>query len=594
MNRIYVSLVAVITVLLSGTWFSAEACTGLYVGKKCSADGHVMFGRSNDYYPSTVMPFVDIKEAVKGVPGRSVNGINGFRWELPENTCRYVSVPYPEVSDYGRFTSVAMNEYGVAMTATITGYYCKAAQSADPDVACGIAEETIPDVLAPCCKTAREAIELLAKIIDQKGSAEQNIIMVADQNEAWYMEIYSGHQYCAVKMPEDMVAVFGNEFMLDTVDPKDKKNVICSKNLFSLPKKAGFAVMDGNGKMNLRRTYSGDGRFYDFAHLRTWGGHRILSPSTIGDYEPDTYYPLFFRPDEKVTLEQAMEIYRDRYAGTRYNPEENNAWDNRVIGDETQEQVHIVQLRDDLPASMACVTWLTLSEAAHAPFVPISSAITDCDENYKFCAQEWGYNPKAGQHIYKKVNAFCAQNRTIYSKGVKDYWKVIERQTISDYPKVIENAAKLYPTNTAEANRMLTEYCTDIQSKCIADAHRIFDEMTLHMMKNTLTNYYDCDFIELVNHHYPQPVFTPMVDIARFTQWEDWKSVYSDFCRTVTLTKGNRTITIHANGAHRTDIGSITVSDSSGSTNTEPIDAILSDGKLLIPFSWYSKVFSVQ
>lgn len=576
-------LIMAAALLVSGAAFQAEACTGLYIGKKCSADGHVMFGRCNDYHPTTIMPYIEIRDAVKGVPGRMVEGINGFRWELPENTCRFVSVPYPDISDYGAFSSVAMNEYGVALTATITGYYCKEAREADPDVAGGIAEETIPNVLAPCCRTAREAIELLARVVDEVGSAEQNIIMVADQKEAWYMEIYSGHQYCAVRMPEDAVAVFGNEFMLDTVDPKDKGGVICSKDLFKLPKKAGFAVMDDNGRMNLRRTYSGDGRLYDFAHLRTWGGHRLLSPSTIGDYDHDTYYPLFFRPDGKVTLEQAMEVFRDRYFGTKYNPEENDAWQNRVIGDEAQEEVHIVQVRDDLPAPMACVTWLTLSEAAHAPFVPISSAITDCNPSYKYCAQDWGWHEDQAQHIYKRINAACAQNRKIYSKGVKDYWKIVERHVMPEYEKVTARAAEAYSESPAEAGRILTDYCTSVQDDCIADARRIFDEMMWHMMVTTQTNPYGSDFTNLVTHPNPQPAFMARFDVARFAEWKGWTSEYSEKDRTLTLTKDGRSIKVRANGVHRTDLGSFTETDAAGNEKTDRADAVLSDGRILLP-----------
>lgn len=565
--------------------FRAEACTGLYIGKKCSADGTVIFGRCNDYSPPTIMPYIEIREAVAGVPGRVVKGINGFRWELPENTCRFVAVPYPEISDYGAFSSVAMNEYGVALTATITGYCCREALAADPSVEGGIAEETIPNVLAPCSRTAREAIELLAKVIDEIGSAEQNIIMVADQNEAWYMEIYSGHQYCAVRMPEDAVAVFGNEFMLDTVNYKDKDGVICSENLFKLPVKEGFAVLDENGGMNLRRTYGGDGRFYDFSHLRTWGGHRLLSPTTVGDYEHDTYYPLFFRPDGKVSLEQVMELFRDRYFGTKYNPEENDAWQNRVIGDESQEEVHIVQVRDDLPASMACVTWLTLSEAAHAPFVPVSSAITDCNPSYKYCAQDWGYHKDQAQHIYKRINSICAQNRSIYSKGVKDYWKIVEEHMMDEFEKVSARAAETYSKSPSEAGRMLTDYCTGMQDDCIADAERIFDEMMWHMMVTTRTNPYEPDFTDLVTHPAPQPAFTARFDVARFAGWEGWNSEYSEKDRTVILTREGRVVRVRANGEHRTELGSITEIDAAGNEKTDRVDAVLSDGRILLPLT---------
>ena len=504
-----------IAILITAFAFKAEACTGLYVGKACSADGYVLIGRSCDDSHAPQLPFLSIKESVSGVPGRMVKGTNGFRWELPENTCRLVELEYPDFGS-GYWSSGQMNEYGVALISTITAYNCNEVKDADPSVPDGVAEETIHQVLAPVCRTAREAVELLARVIDIKGAAGCEILMVADQKETWYMEIYSGHQYCATRLPEDMVAVFGNEFMLDTVNPKDKDGVICSRNLFRLPAKSGFAVMDSNGRMNLRRTYSGDGRLYDFSHLRTWQGHRLLSPSSIGDYEHGTYYPLLFKPDGKVTLEQTMEILRDRYWGTRYNPEDNDAWQNRVIGDETQQDATIIQVRDDLPAPMACVSWATLSETAHAPYVPISSAITDCNESYALCAPDWCYNPEQAQIIYKRVNAFCAQNRKIYSKGVKDYWKAVEKHVMKDYPEIVEKAAKAYADDPARAADILTSYCTSVQDKCIADARWIFDDMIWHMMGTTRTNPYRCDFKTLENQPLPQTPYAVNLDASKY------------------------------------------------------------------------------
>lgn len=82
------------------------------------------------------------------------------------------------------------------------------------------------------------------------------------------MEIYGGHQYCAIKAPDDCVCAMGNEFMIDTVD-ETSLNTICSKDLFTLPQSAGFAVMDANGKMNLHDTYAGKNNFSPYSHMRT-------------------------------------------------------------------------------------------------------------------------------------------------------------------------------------------------------------------------------------------------------------------------------------------------------------------------------------
>ena len=74
--------------------------------------------------------------------------------------------------------------------------------------------------------------------------------MIADQQEAWYLESYSGHQWCAVKMPEDAVAVFGNESMLGSVaDYVEGESLLHSEGLFSVPEAAGQTVLDEAGNV---------------------------------------------------------------------------------------------------------------------------------------------------------------------------------------------------------------------------------------------------------------------------------------------------------------------------------------------------------
>ena len=84
----------------------------------------------------------------------------------------------------------------------------------DPLVETGVSEAIVTDLILPRVKTAKEAVELLAKEIDEKGSTEGNIIVFADENELWYVEIYSGHQYVAFKYPDDKYSVFPNTYFL--------------------------------------------------------------------------------------------------------------------------------------------------------------------------------------------------------------------------------------------------------------------------------------------------------------------------------------------------------------------------------------------
>lgn len=97
----------------------------------------------------------------------------------------YRTIITPSSSGTNVFSSkAAINECGLSVSATVTGYVSDQSLAANPYVEEGIDEQSIPILLGLSCSSAREAIELLAKIIEDVGSAEDNILMVSDQNEA--------------------------------------------------------------------------------------------------------------------------------------------------------------------------------------------------------------------------------------------------------------------------------------------------------------------------------------------------------------------------------------------------------------------------
>ena len=124
-------------------------------------------------------------------------------------------------------------------------------------------------------------MEKLAQILDKYGSSECNIAFIADQKEAWYVEMYTGHQYAAVLLPRDKVSVFGNEFTLEKLS--EYEDSITSPDLEKLAVENDFAHFDKNGELNLYETYSGDEERTTYSHMRTWIGHQILAESEYGD-----------------------------------------------------------------------------------------------------------------------------------------------------------------------------------------------------------------------------------------------------------------------------------------------------------------------
>ena len=579
----FVVVIILSVVLLIALGGAAYACTGVYVGRQCTEDGSAIIARCNDYHPLAKFPHLRITPAVRNSPGRTVNGINGFKWELPADTYKYISVPYPEVSDDGTFASVASNEHGVSMTATITGYNCEAVKKGDPNVPDGVAEEVIPDILAACCKTSREAAELLARVVDEKGSAEQNIVMIADQKETWYMEIYSGHQYCAVKLPEDKAAAFGNEFMLETVDP-DSDDVICSKELFSLPEKAGFAEYDPDGRMNLFHTYSGRDRLAEFSNLRTWMTHKLLAPSTVSDKYQKIKYPFLFTPDKKVGLSDIFALYRNRYEGTEFSPDETGRGDVYIIGTEAQQEVHVVQVFPDLPPEMNSVIWLTLSESLHAPFIPISNLITDASPYYTASTDKYALNDNMAFSIYKRLNTLCARTRKATSAGVREYWELIEKKLISDMPAVLAKTADEYRKDPEAARKYINAWCSSVQEAAVYDAKRLFDDVLWYLILNTETKEYDTNFetLQFAPEKHKFLPFEATVDAAAAAEALGWRAEPGADKGTLVLRNGAKTITLTASNGHRKDNGSVKVS---GQDKPEAYAVTEKDGRIYIPLS---------
>ena len=489
MNKRTLIILAILLILLllpAVNPVSAD-CTGAYIGKDVSADGTTIVARCMDIRPVDLKSCTYLYERVENTPGRYIEGENGFVWQLPDTTWKYTAVPdskYAEKQLWGAGTS---NEWGLAVSATVTAYSCEEALKADPNVKDGIAEGAIPNILTASCKTAREAAELLCRILDEKGTAEQNIIMMADQNEAWYVETYTGHQYAAVKLPADKAAVFGNEFMLETLS--DYEEVITSPELFSLPKKNGFAQYT-KGELNLFNTYTG-GLLTDPSNLRTWRGHQLLAPSTAGEYSTKTKYPLLFTPDEKVSIEDLIAVFRDRYEGTPYNPEVNGSGKIRVIATETTCAVHFLQVYDNLPKEMAVVTWVCLSNAAYAPFIPLSNYSTELSPMYSNTVCIDGYDEETAYSHFKRLNALAAQDHILYGPGVREYWEATERYLTSMYPEFIRKAAELYESDKDAALDMINSFNIAVQTQAVDDADKLFDKLMWYIVQNTNTVKYE-------------------------------------------------------------------------------------------------------
>lgn len=469
------------TMLLST---SALACTGVYVGKDVSDQGTYIIARSEDQAQSDYNKMFMVQPRVENVPGRVIlDTATGFEIPLPDTTYKYTYVPDYTRGEDGMYPGSCTNEYGVSITGTVSTSTCDAWREADPFIEPGLREAILAAAVAAVSTTAREAVDVLLEYVDTYGSEEGNTVMINDQDEAWIVEIYSGHHYCAMKMPDDKVAVYGNQNMIGLVDPSatPEDGYIYSDGLFELIDQLGLAVKEGD-LYHLAKCVSNNTRS-DSSNMRNWGGMKLLAPSLVGEYDTNEFYPLFYSPDEKVSVLDVMDIYRNRYEGTELDVNLPGNEGNRVIGTPNSSQIHILQTFPDWPAECAAIDWICLGNTEHSVFIPFFSGITDTAAAYKVDGDT--YDASGAYWKFKRIDTLAELDRSLYSESVRKFWKFQEedmyQQMLDAAPVMLEK----YAESSEAGDAYVTQLGIQMAEYAMTLSDNLFAKLYTGVMHNT-------------------------------------------------------------------------------------------------------------
>ena len=477
----------ILSVVLAGAMLlstSALACTGVYVGKDVSDQGTYIIARSEDQSQSDYNKMFMVQPRVDNVPGRTIlDTATGFEIPLPDTTYQYTYVPDYTRGEDGMYPGSCTNEFGVSITATVSTSTCDAWREADPFVEPGLREAILAAAVAAVSTTAREAVDVLLEYVDTYGSEEGNTVMINDQDEAWIVEIYGGHHYCAMKMPDDKVAVFGNQNMIGLVDPNatPEDGYIYSDGLFELIEQLGLAVKEGE-LYHLAKCVSNNTRS-DSSNMRNWGGMKLLAPSLVGEYDTNEFYPLFYSPDEKVSVLDVMDIYRNRYEGTELDVTLEGNEGNRVIGTPNSSQIHILQTFPDWPAESAAINWICLGNTEHSVFIPFFSGITDTADAYKVDGDT--YDASGAYWKFKRIDTLAELDRSLYSESVRKFWKFQEedmyQQMLDAAPVMLEK----YAESSEAGDAYVTQLGIQMAEYAMTLSDNLFAKLYTGVMHNT-------------------------------------------------------------------------------------------------------------
>ncbi|HEM5414148.1 TPA: C69 family dipeptidase [Streptococcus suis] len=456
-----------------------QACSGFIIGKGLTTDGSILYGRTEDYpYPPNNgahnKNYIVVPATAYAKGDMLVDESFGFTAPHLANEFKYTSTPDAARGDgsNGNFGAHGFNEKGVSMTATVTAIPNKKVLAVDPLVTeGGLGEAILIDYVLPRVTSAREGIELIAKTIDEKGSAEGNIIVIADKNEVWYMEILSGHQYVAIKFPEDKYAIFANTYYLGHVDFTDTENVIASAKVEEVAKQAeNYMMVDG--KFHIAKSY-GPENYADGDRSRTYAGIKLLDPASSVTYE-DAVYDLLRQPTDpsrRFSLQDTFALQRNRFEHLpEFRPDDeagkvkqgdNGANDQAAdatykyaLGNENVIDAHVYQINSSLPSAFGGTVWLGLAQTRNTPYVPFYGIVTDTYEAFK--NRSASYDTNSWYWTVQNIDKMAISHPELFGTSIQEKWIALEKEWIASqaaldaqYAGLSEDAAvALAPTVT--------------------------------------------------------------------------------------------------------------------------------------------------
>ena len=424
-KKFFLALLAVFC-LASG----AYACTTIMVGRDVSVDGSHFIGRTVDAPSLCVAKLLHIPASVSPNSVTYLDKSVDLMVKLPRKSYECFAIPTSVTILEGNTSAKALHDFwwesvindkrvGFSATETITSNaeVCRL----DPFVKSGLREASIPRLVIPYVNSAREGVEWLGKLIEKHGIVAAEAVVFIDDNEIWYMEIYTGHHYAAQRMPEDSCACIANDAMLGFYDKNDKENWIASPDIIEFAKKAGSYV-ELDGKFHLALSYGT--KLSDDSQLRVWAGRRYFAPVSAGEYDPDKHYDIFFKPEKQISLLDAFELTRDRHENTPQATDKtgNNT---RPIGIDRVAQSHFIQFRKK---EFAPVQWACFAAPEFSVYFPVLG-IPDKISPY-FTYYRHKYDPNSFMWKLLEIANLASTDRKTYSRLVREKFSDLEKKFV--------------------------------------------------------------------------------------------------------------------------------------------------------------------
>ena len=460
-------------------------CTTIIIGKEQTADGSMIVSRSEDWDAMEAKNY-EIFEATDNGPREFVAKDSPFRCELPEKALGYSALsPY---NLHGHWGSAGFNTAGVGMSATESIFSSDEVLKHDPLVENGVAENSVFNITLPYVHTAREGVERLGMLIEKYGIAEGFGIGFVDSKEIWYLETACGHRWLACRMPKDKYFVTGNQSRFRTYDPNDKENYLASADLIEFAEKHGL-YNPAQGAFDFHEAYARDVELdTTYNYPRVWGLQQFFSPSIKNDVTKNTF-PVFAKPEEKITLTKLRTAFRFHYDNTDHDPylHSNPKEPYRPVSIFRTTQTHLLQVRPELPQAIGCVNYVAMGMADLGVFLPLYQGITSYPEAYTKGTDE--SSADSAYWKFRKIMVLGMTNYNKYAPIIKETYAKFEAETDQRQREMEEEYLRIYKTQPLHAKDLLQAFSDKVLTDALEVADRLQEKLFTLMTKDIQQEY---------------------------------------------------------------------------------------------------------
>ncbi len=458
-----ISTILVTATLLCGVSSSAYACTTILVGKDASADGCAYAGRTVDDSSMDTAKLEIFPASGETGSYVFVDPENGVEVTLPKANRQCIIEPiYNSSADI--FWESGFNDAGVGISATETIRINEKILAVDPFTESGMSEGNIPRLVLPYISSAREGVQRLGSLVEQYGMTSPEAVAFIDDEDIWYIEVLSGHQWAAHRLPDDEYACIGNDCLLDFYDPADSENWIGSDGVIELAKKAGtYTELDG--KFHLALSYSAGKR--DYSQLRIWASRRYFNNASPDSYDVNTQYTFSVKPEKKIALSDIFALTRDRHENTPMATD--LVGNTRPIAIDRTSQSHMFQYKK----GSVPVMWSCLTAPEFGVYLPVYNNITSVPKGLSVSTPSYVEDSYSWQ--LRLISDLAVTDREQYSELVRSRFVKLEDELIGEVQKMPD------PTD-AEATR----YLENVNERAWKVMNEVKAELITEVSENTV------------------------------------------------------------------------------------------------------------